>query len=1185
MPLVGEAAAENARMVEARESLWKAVNGLPDDYRMVILLRQHADLDFLVIAERIQRSPHEVRLLWGQAILDLRAKQGASEKLTELLLTSLLKYDEALRNGRPNDSLVFSMEPGFQENLERGQTALDDLEAAIPRRSRAMLSWAPKNIGRFELQSVLGAGAFAVVYLARDPQLSRLVALKVPRPHALVNPGLRRQFVIEAQAAAKLDHPNIVAVYEAGQDGDLPYIACTWCDGPTLETWLAERTTPLKPALAATIIRQLADALRCSHEHGILHRDIKPGNVLLFPLMSAASEEFPFVPRLSDFGLAKLMESSELDAMTSQLVGTPHYMAPELLNGTTQPAKAAADIYALGSVLYCLIVGQPPFVAATTAETFRLITECDPVAPDSINRGIGRDLSLICLKCLEKELDQRYASASGLVDDLDRFLAGKPVLARSKSLPVRIQKWCRQRPLVAILLLTSGSLVVLLLITAVLYTGSLRNLQGQLKSRNEDLRGRVKELALAVEASAQSTAAANRQRRTAERLLFAADVKHASQIWKKGDARETIRILSKYAGNRQKDSGSINGRDHFAWRLLWNQATNACQEIFDAQQSVWWLQRSPDGRHLVISGSSGKLQFLAIDREFELDHTLQASAAEIGCVTYSDDAQFFATACDDGKVQIWDAQTRQLVRDFEAIPGHRVFVVLFLLDSHQLLACGESTTLTLWDADTGMLIREIATPFERPIEFMTFSPDRTRLLMAGADGCLVQMKLEDYSILSKNCVSSRRIAMACYSADGSRIVCAGIERIVRMVDAESDEILFSAHNQDTIHAVLYIPDDRVVLGDRGGVLSIFPDRAASEGKSPEDWRSDQRWAGHDSRVTAMAWLPNTVESGGTNGQLVTSDRSGVVRAWDITRTVHVQVIPSSVQFDYSVPCAITPAADSSKILRGGPNGLCLISMDADTGPSCCLPDRDITAVRRVGVKGRVVVADTQGALTSLNINTPQTAKSVQVFSDRPIEQVSTDTDGNHAVALGPEGLLAVVSLVDSAVTLSLTDRSASAISPDGDWVVTSRRGTNDLEIFARDGMRSICCVPAHHSTVNRVVFSPDGKYFVTTSDDRMINVWSCATWNVHHQLSGHQSYVSSATVASDCQTLATGDEDGVIKLWDLVSGRELMELDQIVEDLAGLEFSMDGQTLIAWDARLNITVLLNPPLNSTPRRL
>ncbi len=710
----------------------------------------------------------------------------------------------------------------------------------------------------------------------------------------------------------------------------------------------------MKPALAAGIIRQLAAAVQCSHEHNILHRDIKPGNILLFPNASGASEEFPFVPRLGDFGLAKLMEASELDAMTSQLVGTPLYMAPELQNGLGQPAHAAADIYGLGSVLYCLIVGQPPFVAATTAETFRLIAECDPVPPDKINRGIGRDLSLICLKCLEKNAGQRYASAAQLGEDLDRFIAGKPVLARSKSIPVRVQKWCRQRPLVALLLMTSGTLVAALLCLALLYTESLRNLQGQLETMNRELLIRVQELANAAQVQDASTAAAIKQRQLAERLLFAADVQHASQILKKGDAREAIRILGTYA-HAPDEIGGIYGPDNFAWRRLWNRATNPSREICNVNQSVWWMQPSPDGSQLAVCGSRGEVQFLNTKSGFAVEHTFTASTAEVDCVAYSDDGQLFATAGDDGKVRLWSPKTRESIREFEVLPGRRVFGIVFLPMSHQMLACGESTLLSLWDADTGRQLREITTPFERPIEFMRLSPDRKRLLMAGADGRLVQLNVDNFSILSQQKVSRQTLSMARYSSDGARIVCGGSEKVVRILDAETGDTELAAKSTDIIHTVLF--------------------------------------------------------------------------------------------------------------------------------------------------------------------------------------------------------------------------------TPDGQWVIASRHGTDDIEILSRDKMQSVALLPGHQSTINQVLFSCDGEYLISTSNDRMTFIWSCRTWQRLHQLSGHQSGVLAAAISADGQILATADEQGIIKLWDFVGGREFLEMDKPVSNLIGLTFSTDDQTLIAWDRALNITLILSPLVN------
>ncbi len=1101
-----------------------------------------------------------------------------NENFNELVRQALMSYDESLRAGQVGDTMVLVHAPGFQDLFELGQRALNELEAAIPRSSKVRPSWAPEKIGRFRLRSVLGSGGFAVVYLAEDPLLNRLVALKVPRPHALVDADLRRRFVLEAQAAAKLDHANIVQVYEAGQDRDLPYIACAWCAGPTLAAWMVSRTSPLKPDLAATIIRQLASALQCSHEHGILHRDVKPGNILLFPHTSGISAEFPYVPRLGDFGLAKLMESGELETVTSQLVGTPRYMAPELFNEPTEPADAAADIYALGAVLYCLIVGQPPFAAATAAQTFRLIAECTPVSPETMNLGIGRDLSRICMKCLDKSPLRRYATAADFADDLDRYLSGKPVLARSTPLPVRMQKWCRQRPLISLLLFTSVGLVAALLILAVSYTNSLRTLQGELESRNDELKQRVAELDTAAELADSRIKEAIQQREVTEQLLFVADVQHASQAWKKGDVRETVRILSPYSAASDV-SGGIYGPDWFAWRFLWNRATTLFQDIHDSKQAVWWMQPSPDGKQLVVCGSNGQLQFLAIDRAFAVDRTLNTGSAEIGCVVFSDDMQLIATASDGGLVRVYDQQTLELKQTIETIPEKNVFVALFLPGSHQLIACGQSNVLSLCDADTGKLLRHIETPFAGTIEFMTFSPDRSRLLVCGGDGRIVHLKLADFSVIAERVVSERTVAMARYSSDGTRIACVGRDKKLRVLDAETLQELLLYQNLDAIHTVLMTPDNYVVIGDRGGVLSTFRLPVPGVELQTKQWEPFLQWAGHDSPISAAIWLSKTETSEAPTGHVISADRNGRIWSWDIAGGGDHVVIPPNSDHSGAARNAVCVTHNGPELLRSAPSGIEVLNLDSGEQTLSCLPGRFVSAICSGRLTESIIAGDKSGQLLKCSMSDSQDVVEIPVFVDSPIERLMVDDKAEFAVVINERHDLAVVDIVGETVVAELPERAASAISPDGCWIASARHGHDDVEVFTRENMRPFATLPAHQSTVEQVLFSPNGQYLVTTSSDRMITVWSCQTWQLLHKLSGHQSAVLAAGISFDGKTLATGDSEGSIRLWDLPGGRELLELDPQLAEVYGLQFSSDGENLIAWDSHLRILNLQNPNIS------
>lgn len=327
-------------------------------------------------------------------------------------------------------------------------------------------------LGRFRIRRFLGQGGFGLVFEAADEKLGRTVAIKVPQPAVWISPKQRHRFVHEAKAAALLDHPNIVPVFEAGETDGLAYIASAFCGGPTLAEWLGGYPDGAPERLATTWLAQLADAIEHAHRRGILHRDIKPANVLLDPNPAAPGG---FVPKLSDFGLA-LIERDGLTRSQASL-GTPRYMAPEQTRGEREAIGPAADVYALGVVLYELLVRVTPSERGTAAETLRAIAEEPPTSPRRLRPGLDRDLEAICLKCLEKDPRHRYGSAAELAADLRRYLANLPVIARPPSFPARVGRWCKRKPIVAAL---AAGLALSIVVGMVLVTWQWRLAESRL---------------------------------------------------------------------------------------------------------------------------------------------------------------------------------------------------------------------------------------------------------------------------------------------------------------------------------------------------------------------------------------------------------------------------------------------------------------------------------------------------------------------------------------------------------------------------------------------------------------------------------------------------------------------------------------------------------------------------------
>jgi tetratricopeptide (TPR) repeat protein len=310
----------------------------------------------------------------------------------------------------------------------------------------------PTVLGRFELRRELGRGGFGTVYLAHDPQLLRDVALKVPHAEVLADPELWSRFQREARAAAGLDHPHLVPVYEAGAGGALCYIASAYCPGPTLAAWLRTQIEPVPCSDAAQLVRTLAGAVQHAHERGVIHRDLKPSNILLQVSQSAICNLQSAIPKITDFGLAKALGDTQA-TRTGATVGTPCYMAPEQADSRGTPIGPAADVYALGVILYELLTGRTPFQADSPLATLMRVRHEEPLRPSQLRHRLPRDLETICLKCLEKEPGRRYSSAKALADDLGRYLEHRPIVARRVGPVGRLARGCRRKPVVAGLLL------------------------------------------------------------------------------------------------------------------------------------------------------------------------------------------------------------------------------------------------------------------------------------------------------------------------------------------------------------------------------------------------------------------------------------------------------------------------------------------------------------------------------------------------------------------------------------------------------------------------------------------------------------------------------------------------------------------------------------------------------------
>jgi tRNA A-37 threonylcarbamoyl transferase component Bud32/putative hemolysin len=586
----------------------------------------------------------------------------------------------------------------------------------------------PPSVPGYEIVGVLGWGGMGVVYQARHRKLNRVVALKMVRAGGTASPEELLRFLAEAEAVAALQHPHIVQLFEFGQHDGLPFFTLEFVPGGSLAAKL--NGAPLPAQEAARVVEQVARGVHYAHGKGIVHRDLKPANVLL-------AEDG--TPKVTDFGLAKRVEVGTGLTATGAILGTPSYMAPEQAGGHGKRVGPAADVYALGAILYECLTGRPPFRAATLAETLLQVLGDEPVSVRQLQPGVPADLETICHRCLQKEPARRYASAEDLAEDLRRFQAGEPIQARPVGSGERAWRWCRRNPVVAGLLTAVATTLLLGTAVATYLAIAWRIDAG--RARDNEQR--------ALEAKGEADTAReqkDRQLTRAEWLVYAGQIDRAQQYWREGNVVAAQALLDRcrwdYRGwehdylhtlfnashlTLQGHTGEVHsvcfspdgrrlasaeGGDDFYMKRgvkVWDAQTGQEQLTLQGHTyrfcSVCW---SPDGRRLA-SASRGDILGREIlgcevkvwDAQTGQERlTLRGHTAGVTSVCFSPDGRRLASASQDQTVRVWDAQTGQ---EQLTLRGHTAGVtsVCFSPDGRRLASASDDRTVKVWDAQTG----------------------------------------------------------------------------------------------------------------------------------------------------------------------------------------------------------------------------------------------------------------------------------------------------------------------------------------------------------------------------------------------------------------------------------------------------------------------------------------------------
>ena len=594
-----------------------------------------------------------------------------------------------------------------------------------------------RSLGDYELIEEIARGGMGVVFRARQKSLNRIVALKLVMGGPLASVAALQRFQAEAQAAASLQHPNIVAIHDVGEHAGQAFFSMDYVEGRNLAELL--RDGPLPPRRAAGYVKTIAEAIEYAHQRGILHRDLKPSNVLIDPFDQ---------PRITDFGLAKrLTADAELSTINHQLTlsgqvqGSPNFMAPEQAQGRHQDVGPPSDVYSLGALLYDLITGRPPFQAATLTEVLRQVATTEPAAPRLLNPSIPRDLETICLKCLEKEPAKRYATAQLLADELGRYLRKEPILARPISRAGRVWRWCRRNPGVAT---ATGAAFLSLVIGLAGVTWQWRRVESQ-RARAE-----------AGELSARQNA-------------YAADMQAVQSALVNHDLGEALACL-----DRHRPVAGQQDLRGWEWRYFWqlcrseeefllHRHTNSVGALAFSSEGKWlavrrergavalWdtrlrkpvvqlpgsgsfkaLALSPPGNLLAYGdvGSNGipvvSLWNITTRQASQLPH--QGGAARLA---FSPDGTLLASWASDGVVRLWQVESRQLITSaqFSKPESDRRGGIVFS-PQDRWLAIGEANAIRLWDWVSGEQWTMAVSDSREPVDTLALSPNGRFLIAA-----------------------------------------------------------------------------------------------------------------------------------------------------------------------------------------------------------------------------------------------------------------------------------------------------------------------------------------------------------------------------------------------------------------------------------------------------------------------
>ncbi len=950
-----------------------------------------------------------------------------------------------------------------------------------------------RRIGQYTIRRLIGAGGMGVVYEAEQEHPRRTVALKLMRV-GIAGPERLRRFQHEADILARLHHPGIAQVFDAGVHQEagaaLPYFAMEYVANARDIVAFA-RQEGLDPRARLDLLSRVCDAVAHGHQRGVIHRDLKPGNVLV---------DGTGAPKVIDFGVARLADSDDtaIRTETGQLVGTLRYMSPEQCRGAGGEIDTRTDVYALGVILYELLTGAFPYEvdAASPYELPRLIREVEPRRPSSFDRGLRGDVETLLLKALSKDRERRYASVGDFARDIRRFLNREPIDARRDSGWYVVRRNLRRHWLAASVV--AGFVVVCAVSAALL---------GLLYHQSETQRAMTAE-ALAV----------------AEQRGYFSSIALAHAALKEGDTRQLLQHL-------EACPKPLRRWEWFYLRRLADVSLrtfaggSACAFVNDGTQI---LSYNNDGDVRFLDAATGRAA-----RTLKCDHGI------LRCAALSPDEGLLVTGGEDGMIRFWEASTGALLAEARG-DATRVRSVAFSPDGERVATGGFDDGVKLWDPRTAAHVGTVAA--DLGAVGATFSPDGRVLACVTDDGLLILWDLHEHEVMHSLPAHDAAMLLPVFSSDGSRVFTAALDTRIRLWEVRSGALLETIEcGTQSPRGVALSPDDRRLafaaqalriwnletggeeamrLGHTSplGSISFAPDGrtlASSERAGViKVWDASPleepaRLRGHSDFVRAVGVFPD-------GRRLASTGRDGTIRIWDVAARREIERLEGHGPGDQELAIS----RDGRLLVSGGPGGRIRIhDLAGGSAPRTVETGHPWVGGIAISPDGREIASvGAGGACRFWNAADDARIAEIDISSGR-LWHVAYSNAGDRFLACDDGGA---------------------------------------VHLYDRRALRPIRAFVGNEAAILKAVFSPDDRWIASAEDDGLVRLWDVASGALLHELRGHTRVVQSVAFLPDGSRLISGGYDQLINIWDPHNGTLVMTLRGHKGGVPSLAVAPDG---------------------------